>query len=76
MALWAPFGLERVIHGALRPVLPAIDRGVGASEIMVVCSDSWVLISAEFDADDATLAHRLDAAVDIAAALERGAPRR
>lgn len=76
MALWTPFGLERIVHQALRPVLPTIDRGVGASEIMVVCSGGWVLISAEFDADDATVAHRLDAAVDIATALERGAPRR
>lgn len=76
MALWVPFGLERVVHGALRPVLPTIDRGVGASKIVVVCSGRWVLISAEFDADDATLALRLEAAVGIAAALEHGAPGR
>src|SRR5699024_9691660 len=46
MALWTPFGLERVIHGALRPVLPTIDRGVGASKIVVVCSGRWVLLRA------------------------------
>ncbi|MGO1166383.1 MAG: hypothetical protein ACTMHL_07180 [Janibacter sp.] len=76
MVLWTPFGLERVVLDALRPVLPIIDRGVGSTEITVVCAGSWVLISAEFDADAATVERRLDAAVEVAAALERGAPRR
>lgn len=72
--LFTPKGLERVIVGVLRPVLPALDRGIGATQVTVVCSGTWVLISAEFDADDGTLERRLEAAAGIAEALERGAP--
>ena len=74
-ALWTPNGLERVLLGVLQPMLPALDQGIGATQITMVCSDSWVLISAEFDADDTTVEHRLNAATEIAEALERGAQR-
>lgn len=72
-ALWTPQGLEGVIFGVLQPMLLELDQGVGATQITVVCSGQWVLISAEFDADDATVERRLDTAVQMAETLEHGA---